>query len=181
MPVAEANWRRLDTLGEDCCRLIAEPSGWMLCGHARFFEVRIGFVLSYVVRCNADWWATGADITGVAGGAEVAWKLVKIPEGWRLNDGAPMLSDCTDIDLAFTPATNLQPIRLGPTSRAEVAAVWFLPEGGGQIERLEQSYTPLGAHRYACASPEFEAELTVDPCGFATRYSGVWEGEVNAQ
>ncbi|MDF1873797.1 putative glycolipid-binding domain-containing protein, partial [Vannielia sp.] len=100
----------------------------------------------------------------------------------RLNDGAPMLSDCTDIDLAFTPATNLLPIcRLEPTSRAEVAAVWFLLEGGGQIERLEQSYTPLGAHRYACASPEFEAELTVDPCGFATRYSGVWEGEVNAQ
>ncbi|SIO15182.1 putative glycolipid-binding domain-containing protein [Vannielia litorea] len=179
-PHATARWRRLDRPGEDTCRLVEEPGGWMLCGHARYDHGGQRTALDYLVRCNAMWEAQSADVTGLIGGQEVAWRLLRGPTGWCLGDGPAALEDCVDVDLAFTPATNLLPLRrLAFEGTEEVAAAWFREEQDGTLERLPQRYTQKGAGRFAYASPGFEAELTVHPTGFVTHYPGLWEGAVD--
>ncbi|QDC08295.1 hypothetical protein FHY55_03125 [Oceanicola sp. D3] len=179
-PHATAYWRRLDRLGDDSCRLIEEPGGWMLCGHARYDQGGQRTALDYVVRCNAAWETRSADVTGVIGGQEVAWRVVRGPLGWHLGDGPATLDDCTDIDLAFTPATNLLPLRrLAFEGTEEVAAAWFREGEEATLERLAQRYTQKGAGRFTYASPGFEAELQVHPTGFVTHYPGLWEGSVD--
>ena len=178
---ATAHWRRLDRPGEDSCRLIEEPGGWMLFGHARYNQDGQRTALDYVVRCNAMWESQTADVTGMIGGQEVAWRILRGPDGWCLGDGAPRHADCEDIDLAFTPATNILPLRrLAFEGTEHVVAAWFREdEDGGRLDRLEQSYTPRGAGRYAYASPNFRAELNVHATGFVTHYPGLWEGTVD--
>lgn len=179
-PHATARWRRLDGPGEDRCRLIEEPGGWMLWGHARFERAGIRAALDYVVRCNARWESRSADVTGRIDGRDVAWKITRDPSGWLLGNDRPMLPECTDIDLAFTPATNLLPLRRLALDRTEkITAAWFQEADGGSLSRLSQSYTPLGAERYAYASPNVAAELRVHPTGFVTLYPGLWEGSVD--
>lgn len=184
-PLATARWQRLDGPGHDQCRLIAEPGGFMLYGHARFTESGAEAALDYVVRCDAGWATTGADIGGVMAGREVGWKITRDPGGgWRLNGRAVAgLDDCLDLDLGFTPATNLLPLRrlgLLPRGRAALAAAWFLPgAGGGRLLRLEQSYDARGAGQVAYRSDQFAARIEVHETGLPRRYGDLWDGRVD--
>lgn len=88
------------------------------------------------------------------------------------------VAGCIDIDLNFSPATNLIPIRrialeIGDT--AVVRAAW-LRFPSFRLELLEQSYTRLGEHeyRYRSANGKFEASLTVDEQGLVVRYGKYW-------
>lgn len=181
--VATARWDRLDGPGHDSCRLIAEPAGWMLCGHARFAHNGSDAALDYVVRCECDWRTTGADVTGLLDGAEAGWKIARVPEGWTLNGVPAGLRDCVDIDLGFTPATNLLPVRrfgLLEGGKADVSAAWFLPGDGGGLTRLNQSYECERGRVLTYRSDQFEARLDLHDSGFATRYGDLWEGRVDA-
>ncbi|MEY8841847.1 putative glycolipid-binding domain-containing protein [Cribrihabitans sp. XS_ASV171] len=182
--LAEARWRRLDGPGEDKCRLVEEPGGYMLTGHARIGVAGAEAALDYIVRCDTEWNTTSADIAGFYRDEEVAWRILRDAQGWTLNDDPCDLADCVDIDLAITPATNLLPIRrlsIPEGRRAEVSAAWFRPEEGGRLERLDQSYACLSTKRIRYASPGFQAVLHVHPSGFVTQYEGLWEGEVDDQ
>ena len=180
---ATANWHRLDGPGEDSCRLVQEPDGWLLSGHARFGSGSAASALDYIVRCDSGWCTASADIAGVFEGREVSWRLLRSGDGWQLNGAEQGLQGCIDIDLAFTPATNLLPLRrLAPADgeRADLSAAWFRPEGGGSLTPLVQSYTRLDSGKVGYASPGFRAGLEVHSCGFVTLYEGLWEGKVNA-
>jgi len=180
--LATARWQRLDGPGQDSCRLIAEPAGWMLCGHARFAHNSSEAALDYVVRCDGAWQTTSADVSGLLDAAEVGWKIARTGNGWSLNGTAAGLADCVDIDLGFTPATNLLPVRrfrLLEGGSAELSAAWFLPGDGGGLTRLNQSYHSEAGRVVTYRSDQFEARLDLHDSGFATRYGDLWEGQVD--
>lgn len=179
--VATARWQRLDQPGHDTCRLARELDGWMLLGHAHFGTGGDETRLNYVVRCDEGWQALGADVTGVRGGQKVACRITPAGGCWALDDVAvPETEGCVDIDLAFTPATNLLPLRRLDLSGGGVAspAAWLRwPEG--DLQRLDQSYHRLDETHVAYATPGFQADLTVSPYGFVTLYPDGWEGAVD--
>ena len=86
-----------------------------------------------------------------------------------------------DVDLNFSPSTNLLPIRrlaLEVGSEAAVRAAW-LRFPGFALEPLEQVYrrAAVGLYRYESAGGQFRADLEVDESGFVTRYPGFCEME----
>ncbi|WP_102110355.1 putative glycolipid-binding domain-containing protein [Oceaniglobus roseus] len=180
---AVARWTRLDGAGDDTCKLVREPEGWMLLGHARFTEGGSETRLDYLVRCDRDWLSQSADVTGTRGGVAVGWRLAKSPEGWQVNGRSIADSaQCHDVDLGFTPATNLLPVRrlgLMAGHPQEVAALWLRwPEARAEV--LEQTYARRDHRTVDYASPGFAAALEIHPSGFVTAYPGGWEGEVHA-
>ncbi|SMX31883.1 putative glycolipid-binding domain-containing protein [Maliponia aquimaris] len=176
--VATIHWRALDRDGEDKCRLARIGAGWMLVGHARFRDAQGWAALDYVIRTGADWRTSSADITGEHAGAPVALRLARGAEGWTLNGAArPDLDGAEDIDLGFTPATNLLPInRLPEVGRMETTSAW-LRFPGPDVTPLRQTYTRErgGLVRYTAVETGYETHLAVDTNGFVTLYPGLWE------
>jgi hypothetical protein len=176
--LATMHWRALDRDGEDKCRLARLDSGWMLVGHARFRDALGWAALDYVIRTDDAWLTTSADITGDHGGEGIALQIQRDAQGWTVNGAArPDLAEAEDIDLSFTPASNLMPLRRLPeVGRLSTFAVWVrFP--GPQMSLLTQSYTRErgGLVRYAADETGFEAHLTVDGNGFVSAYPGLWE------
>jgi len=68
--------------------------------------------------------------------------------------------DLVDVDLGFTPATNL------------IAEL--------RLDRLDQTYQRLDGHRYRYTAPAYGYDdvLTVSPEGFVTTYPALWEAAV---
>jgi hypothetical protein len=181
--VAEAAWEALDRPGADTCRLWEEPEGWMLVGHVWFRDAGGEAILDYVVRCDRDWNSHSADVSGRVNGETVGWQIARNGERWRLNDAVvPGSECCSDVDLGFTPATNLLPIRrldLACGQPREIRALWLrLPEGRAQVH--PQVYERLADGRVRYASPGFSVDLDVHPSGFVTEYPEGWRGEVHA-
>ncbi|MFV0514066.1 MAG: putative glycolipid-binding domain-containing protein [Jhaorihella sp.] len=178
---AMAHWRRLDRQGTDRCTLGRTDQGWMLTGQAVWREDG-EVALTYAVRCNRHWHTLSADITGTHAGREIGLRILRTPEGWQMNDTSqPDVADCTDIDLSFTPATNLLALRRlaldGPAPQP-VSAAW-LPPDLARLRRLDQTYARVGDGRIDYASPGFSARLSVHDSGFVTQYPGLWEGWVD--
>ena len=101
---------------------------------------------------------------------------------WTINGQAcPQVAGCDDVDLSFTPATNLLPIRrlaLGIGARAAVRSAWLrVPEL--TLQPLDQVYARISDTQYHYESDHgtFTATLDVSPAGLVTRYSGLWEEE----
>ncbi len=101
---------------------------------------------------------------------------------WRLNEaGQPNVAGCIDVDLNFSPSTNLIPIRrlnLAAGESAQVTAAWLrFPEL--KLEPLQQQYTHLdeSTYRYASAGGQFVADLKVNRSGFVLDYPGLWQAE----
>ncbi|MBV7395463.1 putative glycolipid-binding domain-containing protein [Mameliella sediminis] len=179
--LATIHWRALDRDGEDKCRLARLDHGWMLVGHARFRDASGWAALDYLIRLGEDWCTTSADITGEHGGAPVAMRLMRNGDGWTVNEEKrPDLAEAEDVDLSFTPATNLMPLnRLPEVGRLETTSAW-LRFPGPQVTPLSQSYTRErgGLVRYEARETGFETHLAVNGHGFITTYPGLWEAEV---
>lgn len=98
---------------------------------------------------------------------------------WLLNrEPAASVAGCFDIDLAFTPATNLLPIRrlnLPVGASAPVVAAW-LPFPELQLQPLDQVYrrSSQGIYEYSSSGGTFKVALAVSPDGFVTNYPGLW-------
>jgi len=88
-------------------------------------------------------------------------------------------SECIDLDLGFTPSTNLISLRrldLPIGQRTTTRAAW-LDEGSARLEILEQVYEREAERTYAYQAPRFHynAVLDVDSTGFVRRYPRLWE------
>jgi uncharacterized protein len=100
---------------------------------------------------------------------------------WRNAEALPSLDGCIDVDLGFSPSTNLLPIRrlaLPIGGSAAVRAAWVrFPELS--VEVLEQVYHRTAERRYTYESNggAFRAELTVDEDGFVIEYPNLWTAE----
>ena len=176
-------WRRLDLPGHEAGRLDRRGDGWSLSGTAAFAHEGQPVLLAYDVACGRDWQTRSVDVSGYVGrrGVEIAI-TVDSERRWRLNgERCPPVDGCVDVDLGFSPSTNLLPIRrhaLRVGASAEVRAAW-LPFPGLALEPLAQVYHREGdaAYRYESRGGAFVRVLDVDPSGFVTDYPGLWRAE----
>ena len=160
--------------------------GWQLSGVAVLAESARPCRLQYEIQCNADWHTQRCSLGGYIGTDAVALDLARGPTGEWAIDGAraASLTGCDDIDLGFSPATNLLPIRrlrLAVGASAAVRAAWVrFPDL--TTELLEQVYTRLAPERYLyeSAGGAFRRELTVDADGFVLDYPDFWRAEARA-
>ena len=171
-------WKRLDVPGHDACRLVRLAGGWRLSGAAAFGEEARPNCLTYEVDCDAAFATRSARVTGFVGRDPFAVEIVKDGVRWLLNGAEqPEVAGCIDVDLNFTPATNLLAIRrfnLADGQATPAAAAWLLfPEQ--RLARLEQTYARVDEARYAYSGYGYADTLEVSPSGFVTRYPGLWD------
>jgi hypothetical protein len=135
--------------------------------------------LEYEIDCDDSWQTQSALVWGSVGGTPFNLRVERIAERWTLNDEiVSALDGCIDIDLGFSPSTNLLPIRrleLDVGQDARVRAAWVrFPQL--VVEVLEQTYTRTSerVYHYESASGAFKRDLTVDATGFVVDYPGIW-------
>ena len=179
-PIAAFLWRRLDEPGHDACGLWRVANGWRLSGAAAFREAGLACQLRYEVLADRAWRTRRATVAGTAGRRVVDLRIAAGRQGWRLNAvPRPSLAGCVDVDLGFTPATNLLAIRrlaLEIGQRAEAPAA-YLEFPRLRLLVLPQTYRRVSATRYAYESPAhgYAATLKVTPIGAIADYPGVFE------
>ena len=179
-------WRRLDQPGHDTAMLMQTAGGWQLSGVAVLAESDRPCRLEYEINCDSHWLTRRCSIHGYLGTNAVALEIERSGSGeWTVGgDLLATLTGCDDIDLGFSPATNLLPIRrlgLDVGATAVVRAAWVrFPELATEL--LEQAYTRLTAdhYLYESAGGAFRRELIVDRTGFVSDYPGLWRAEATA-
>ena len=156
----------------------------MVEGTAVFLEDGSGARLGYRVQCDGGWRTTEGRIRGWIGDEDVDLAIARSAEGgWRLNgEEVPAVTGCFDLDLGFTPATNLLQLRriaLAEGSAADVPVAWIDPSAGGTLQRVAQRYERRSPTTYWYESPQFDyaALLEVTADGFVRRYPELWEAE----
>lgn len=181
--IASILWRRLDTPGHDACRLLKLDAGWIVEGTAVFHEAGAPARLDYRVTCDLAWRTQRGQVEGWLGARSVKHTIIRTGDGeWTL-DGRPVpdLGHCVDLDLGFTPATNLLPLRrlaLAEGQAADAPAAW-LDVSAGTLDLLFQRYERRAAAAYWYESPRsgYAALLEVAASGFILRYPDLWEAE----
>lgn len=175
-------WRRLDQPGHEFVRLIEEADGARLGGVALFAYDGAPCRLDYAITIDRDWRTRSASVRGFVGQRAIEITIEVEDARWLLN-GAEVdaVRGCIDVDLNFSPSTNLLPIRrlrLEEGEEAQVSSAW-LRFPSFALERLEQTYRRERANRYryssACGS--FVAQLLVNDDGLPLEYEGLWRAE----
>lgn len=173
-------WKRLDQPGFESSQLISEPAGWRLVGTAVLIDDGKPCRLDYKIDCDTDWRTRSATVDGWLGNETVQIEITVNGAGeWSLNgQDHPELTGRIDVDLNFSPSTNLLPIRrlgLGVGQEAAVNAAW-LRFPGFRLEPLDQVYRRRSAYvyQYESGGGRFTADLTVTAEGFVTEYPNLW-------
>ena len=177
-------WRTLDHPGHESARLFFQSNLWNLQGTAVFSEDELACRLDYHIRCDSRWHTRSARVDGWIGDKLIDIKLaVDDDQHWVLN-GADVseVAGCIDLDLNFSPSTNLLPIRrlnVDIGQQVEVRAAWLLFPSF-TIAPLSQVYQRIDetTYRYESGGGSFVTELSINATGFITRYPGFWEAEV---
>lgn len=176
-------WRRIDMPGHEVSALTELPNGWRLSGVAVLAHEKRPCRMEYDIECDAAWRTRRVRIRGHVASTPVALDLTRDDASAWSADGALVssLQGCLDVDLGFSPSTNLLPVRrlgLAVGAHAAVRAVWVrFPEL--TLEVLEQTYTRTGAatYRYESAGGAFQRELSVNADGFVLEYPDFWRAE----
>jgi uncharacterized protein len=178
-------WGRLDMPGHEVAELtsIGMGDGWELRGVALLAHEGRPCRIGYRIACDAGWRTRTVQVDGHVGGTPASLHLTRSVDGEWHADGRPIaaLHDCIDVDLGFSPSTNLLPIRrlgLGVGDHAAVRAAWVrFPTLS--LEVLEQVYTRIetGRYRYESAGGTFRRDLTVSDEGWVTEYPDFWQAE----
>ena len=176
-------WRRLDAPGHDACRLAEGAAGWSLAGATVFRHETTPVWLAYRVECDRTWRTQHARVEGWLGTRRVELDVARSGEGaWILNtEAVPGLATCVDLDLAFTPATNLLPLRrlaLAEGQSVDVPAARLDP-WSATLELLPQRYERRGptTYWYEAAAFDYAALLEVAESGFVRHYPELWAAE----
>jgi hypothetical protein len=179
--VAHCLWRRRDAPGHDACRLIETASGWKLEGCAVFRHKEGPAALAYSVACDAQWRTRSARVSGFLGARSTEITIERTEGGDWLLSGTkqPAAAEQIDLDLNFTPATNLIALRrlklaVGERAGAPAAYLAFPEE---RLVVLEQFYRRLDADRYDYEAPAFgyHEVLEFGDNGFVVNYPPLWE------
>jgi hypothetical protein len=173
-------WRRLDRPGYEAARLVRQDTGWLLTGNAAFKHEGWICSLTYAIHCDEGWHTTKTTITGWTGDQTIVLEvLVDANRRWHLNGReAPLVRGCIDIDLAFSPSTNLLPIRrlnLRPGEEAEVRASWLrFPEL--TLAPLDQQYRCIddSTYQYESGHGSFRSTLRTNDVGLVVWYPDFW-------
>lgn len=173
-------WRKLDSPGHDSCRFFRLADGYRLLGAAVFLESGQACHLQYDVRADPQFRTQSACVAGYVGKTPVDVRIHARAGGWAV-DGQidARLAGCLDVDLGFTPATNLLPLRrlaLAVGQEAEAPAAWLeLPSMGFRL--LAQRYKRLSRTEYDYQAPScgYRGTLRVSPVGAVVQYPGLFE------
>lgn len=146
-------WRRLDVEGHDACLLSPTDGGQSLKGQAIFVHDGQPCCLAYEVICEAGWRTRSARVDGFFGSRELHYAIERGSSGqWMLNGEVQQgVAGLVDVDLGFTPASNLLAIRrfdlgIGEATPAPAAYLTF-PEL--RLVRLDQTL-PASRHGSLC-------------------------------
>lgn len=118
-------------------------------------------------------------VTGWVGGETIDIMVMRDAGGqWQLNGRCiENVAGCSDIDLNFSPSTNLLPIR---RLNQAVGATALVRAAGLRFPSFSISLTP-GWLRDTIATKalggKFVAELTVDEAGLVIDYGSIWNRE----
>jgi len=177
-------WRRLDAPGHDACRLVDRGDAWRIEGASVFRHDTGPTALVYEVECDCDWRTREGSVNGWVGSCRVDIRITRSSNGlWTLNGQVvPGMQECVDLDLGFTPATNLSQLRrlaLPVGQSADVPVAW-LDAPFGSLEVLRQRYDHRTAESYWYTAPRFgyAALLRVSASGFVQLYPDLWEAEI---
>jgi hypothetical protein len=175
-------WKRLDQPGTEWCQLQAGGEK-AIRGVVVFSYEMMPCRMEYIIKCDSSWETRSASITGQIGNKSVSRQIkVDAIRHWFV-DGKRVgaVDGCIDIDLGFSPSTNLLPIRrlrmrLG--ERREVRAAW-VEFPSLKVKLLNQIYLRSGRGTFSYKSEEgsFKRELLVNKTGLVLRYPGYWEVE----
>jgi len=176
-------WRRSDLPGHDSCCLWKSSHGWQLSGTAIFLFEQKPCLLSYKVNTDTNWENCMASVSGYMGKSIIALTIARAPSTyWSINDTEVQeAADCIDLDLGFTPATNLIAIRrlsLAIGARAQAPAAWLdFPDF--TLKRLEQQYHRISHSHYEYSAPKvgYADVLEVDDYSAIAHYPQFWEQE----
>lgn len=178
-------WRRLDLPGHDAASVHMDEEGAVLSGMAAFHEDD-PTALAYVVHVDGEWKTTEGHVWGWRGREAIDLRLHCDSAGtWTLNDElCAEVQGCMDLDLSFTPATNLLPLRrlaLHVGQSAEVRSAWVeWPDV--RLTLLVQRYARRTETEYDYESDLpggelFRSTLLVQPEGWVLDYGGLWRVE----
>jgi hypothetical protein len=175
-------WRRIDKPGHEYCRLQQVDGGARLTGVAVLSSDNAPHCVEYEIHCDTSWRTLRCRLAENSTSVRTDWEIRREGEQWLMNGvEVPAVAGCEDIDLGFSPATNLLPIRrlnlkVGETAGVRAAWVRF-PEFS--LELLVQSYTRVSedVYRYESAGGKFTRELKVDENGFVLEYPDIWQAE----
>jgi hypothetical protein len=181
MPDLSILWRRLDRPGHEFLRVSSAESWRRLTGIAVFAHDQQPCRLDYQIVCDPSWHTVYGHVSGWLGNESVEIDIsVDSANRWLLNgEECLAVAGCADLDLNFSPSTNLLPIRrlsLAIGEEAPVSAAW-LRFPSFTLERLDQVYRRIDAetYRYESAGGAFVREIRVNPAGIVTRYPDFWE------
>jgi hypothetical protein len=175
-------WRRVDTPGHDACHLQRTGAGWRLQGAAVFRHADGPANLAYCVQCDEGWRTTSGRVWGALGARLVDYRVARQGDLWTLNDvDMAGLGHLRDLDLSFTPATNLQQLRRVSIGEREIVRlpVAWLDIDAGALSELPQIYTRRTATTFWYQAPSvgYEGLLQLAPNGFVRSYPNLWEAE----
>jgi uncharacterized protein len=180
-PVVAAILWEFSKGGSELCVLAQEGSGWRLGGTALLVAEREPAEIRYSVLTDGAWATRDVEVVVSFPNGDVR-EPVEIGALWSGKERPPEYSDCVDVDLGFTPATNTLPIRrlrLAVGEQAAVPVAWLRwPEL--RVERALQRYERLAKDRYRYSSGAFAAELVVDENGLVVDYEGLWRAVARA-
>ena len=175
-------WRRFDKPGHEFCTLARSDTGAKLTGVAVMTSNDIPCCVQYTIECDKEWRTLVCRIHGYIGTKGITHDIRREGVRWLMNGvEMPQLDGCEDIDLGFSPATNLIPIRrlaLKVGESAKVRAAWLrFPEL--TLELLEQTYTRTSedSYRYESGYGKFRRDLKVDANGMVLEYPDLWYAE----
>jgi len=150
-------------------------------GTAVFSYDQLPSRLDYRIVCDSRWHTRRAAVGGWVGDREIQIEVVvKSEQHWFLNEEeSPAVAGCVDLDLNFSPSTNLLPIRrleLAVGQEAQVNAAW-LRFPSFRLEPLLQVYRRVNAttYHYESNGGLFVTELKVNEVGFIASYPNFWE------
>ncbi|HYS55263.1 MAG TPA: putative glycolipid-binding domain-containing protein [Thermoanaerobaculia bacterium] len=178
-------WRRLDQPGHEFVDLSRQGSDWLLSGVALFKHETMPSRLEYRIVCDPAWRTRSATVSGSVGELRVAVTIRADSGSWTLNEQVTAaVAGCIDVDLNFSPSTNLLPIRrlnLQVGDRASLRAAW-LRFPSFALEPLEQTYARVSDRifRYESAGGKFVAEIETNEAGLPMRYGDLWRAEADA-
>jgi hypothetical protein len=139
--------------------------------------------LMYSVECDVQWRSRRGTVVGWIGDKMVNHTIERSPIGeWTLNGAVVSdLHAVVDLDLGFTPATNLLQLRrldLAVGRAGDAPAAWLDVETG-TMDLLPQRYARRSETTYWYEAPRFDYTelLEVTAAGFVRRYPKLWEAE----
>jgi hypothetical protein len=182
--VASILWRHLEASGRDACDLWRHAKGWSVTGTSIFRERADITHLHYSVNCDANWLTSSGRIQGSVNERTIDIDVTtdERRRWWVNRQAVPAVEGCVDLDLNFTPATNLIQLRrlaLAVGGRADAPAAWFrVPEFS--LQALPQTYRRASVPCYDYTAPTvgYSGLLQVHELGFVLEYPGLWTAEV---